>query len=297
MTSTETGAVVVEKVAGKSTVTRCFSKYPLKFIIPNKVGGLKTDAVWIYSLTYGGGIVSGDSISCSFSVGDGCVAVLTTQASTKVYKTLANKCSYQSLEAKVGRDALFVVIPDPVACFSTARYSQRQIFRVLSDSNLVLVDWFTSGRYESGEKWEFGFYKSTNNIFSEDGQPIFLDSVLLEQGSIGSIAERMQDYQVIAMVIILGPMLRDIQARVQENVRKMMSGSLHTTRRATGCSAASNSAFHSSKPDFIASCSAFGHMGVGLNIRVAAKTTEAIQQFLCHQLASLEPLLGATPYH
>ncbi|KAL9258709.1 Urease accessory protein D-like protein [Drosera capensis] len=155
MASTETGAVVVEKVAGKSTVTRCFSKYPLKFIIPNK----------------------GDSISCSFSVGDGCVAVLTTQASTKVYKTLANKCSYQSLEAKVGRDALFVVIPDPVACFSTARYSQRQIFRVLSDSNLVLVDWFTSGRYESGEKWEFGFYKSTNNIFSEDGQPIFLDTV------------------------------------------------------------------------------------------------------------------------
>lgn len=33
----ETGEVRVEKVGGKSTVTRCFSRYPLKFIIPTKV--------------------------------------------------------------------------------------------------------------------------------------------------------------------------------------------------------------------------------------------------------------------
>ena len=31
------GAVVIEKVAGKSAVSRCFSKYPIKFIIPRKV--------------------------------------------------------------------------------------------------------------------------------------------------------------------------------------------------------------------------------------------------------------------
>lgn len=33
----ETGEVVVERVEGKSTVIRCFSTYPLKFIVPNKV--------------------------------------------------------------------------------------------------------------------------------------------------------------------------------------------------------------------------------------------------------------------
>lgn len=85
----ETGKVVVEKIGGKSTVIRCFSKYPLKIIIPNKVnfqilihywnllgslfvclefwfhggfhfqvGSSQTDAVWIYTITYGGGIVS-----------------------------------------------------------------------------------------------------------------------------------------------------------------------------------------------------------------------------------------------
>ncbi|KHN25515.1 Urease accessory protein UreD [Glycine soja] len=80
----EMGSVVVEKVGGRSSVTSCFSRYPLKFIIPKKVGSSKTDAVWVYALNYGGGIVSGDNISCKFSVGDTCTMVLTTQGSTKV---------------------------------------------------------------------------------------------------------------------------------------------------------------------------------------------------------------------
>ncbi len=71
------------------------------------------------------------------------------------------------------------VVPDPVTCFSTARYSQKQVFRVVPDSNLVIVDWITSGRHESGEKWDFDLYKSTNHIFLEDDQPLFLDTVML----------------------------------------------------------------------------------------------------------------------
>ncbi|PHU25772.1 Urease accessory protein D, partial [Capsicum chinense] len=94
----EIGKVIVEKVRGKATVTKCFSKYPLKFIIPRKVGSSKTDAVWIYTITYGGGIVSGDSITCDMTIGDGCTAVLATQASTKVYKAVGSKNSEQVLE-------------------------------------------------------------------------------------------------------------------------------------------------------------------------------------------------------
>ncbi|KAL9152256.1 hypothetical protein ABFS82_11G109700 [Erythranthe guttata] len=95
----ERGKVVVERVGGKSKVTRCFCKYPLKFIVPNKVGAAAAaDAVWIYTITYGGGIVSGDSIAFDVTVGDGCTAVFTTQSSTKVYKSLGSKSSQQTLE-------------------------------------------------------------------------------------------------------------------------------------------------------------------------------------------------------
>lgn len=93
-----TGVIKVEKVGDKSTVTSCFAKYPLKFIIPRKVGPSQIDAAWIYTITYGGGVVSGDCIKCEILICDGCTTVLTTQASTKVYKSIGSKFSEQVLE-------------------------------------------------------------------------------------------------------------------------------------------------------------------------------------------------------
>ncbi|KAI4351145.1 hypothetical protein L6164_005528 [Bauhinia variegata] len=295
-TGLETGAVVVEKVDGRSTPIRCLSKYPLKFIIPRKVGSSKTDAVWIYMLTYGGGVVSGDRISCKLSVGDACTAVLTTQASTKVYKSMGSKCSEQILEARVGSNALLAIIPDPVTCFSTARYSQKQVFNVSKDSSLVIVDWITSGRHERGEKWDFDLYKSTNNIFLEDDQPLFLDTILLESRNIVSIGEHMQDYQVIAMVILLGPQLQHIQNQVQDYVKRMMSQRFQHPSTAFSHQTGKNSDHCLSKPSFIASCSVFGPKGAGVVVRVAAVTTESVYRFLQQQLAPLEPVLGVSPY-
>lgn len=77
---------------------------------------------------------------------------------------------------------MLAVIPEPVTCFSTARYHQKQVFQVSANSNLVVVDWFTSGRYECGEKWDFSFYKSVNHIFLGD-QPLFIDSVRMTLSS------------------------------------------------------------------------------------------------------------------
>ncbi|XP_058096408.1 urease accessory protein D isoform X4 [Magnolia sinica] len=262
------GIVVVEKVGGKSKATRCFSKYPLKFIVPSKVASSKTDAVWIYSISYGGGIVSGDCISCKVSVGESCTAVLTTQASTKVYKSVGSKCSEQFLE--------------------------KQIFRVASDSSLVIVDWLTSGRHESGEKWDFELYKSTNNIFLDGNEPLFLDSVLLEQGSSTSIADRMQDYQVIAMVILVGPKLKHVQNQVQEDVKKMMTKRFYAP--ASPCGTKIESEYGLPKPALIASCSVFGPKDLGVVVRISAVTTESVYEFLRHHLASMESLLGASPY-
>ncbi|KAJ0018813.1 hypothetical protein Pint_12127 [Pistacia integerrima] len=281
-----TGKLVVEKVRGKSTVTRCFSKYPLKFIIPNKVGSSETDAVWIYTLTYGGGIVSGDSISCEFSIGDACTVVLTTQASTKVYKSLGSKCSEQIMENAIG--SAFVE--------STLTDSKNKSSEWFSDSNLVIVDWITSGRHESGEKWDFQLYKSTNNIFVDGDLPLFLDTVLLEQGGITNIAERMRDYQVIAMVILLGPKLKHIQNQVQENVKRLMSEQLYAPSIGLSHHGKTNSDHRLAKPTFIASCSVFGPKGIGIVVRIAAMTTESVYRFLQHQLSGMEPLLGVSPY-
>ncbi|CAO2044712.1 unnamed protein product [Urochloa humidicola] len=276
-----TGAVRVEKVRGRSVLTRCFARYPLKLIAPSKVGPASCDVVWLYALTYGGGIVSGDTISCTVSIGDGCTAAITTQASTK---------------ASVGEDALLAVIPDPVTCFSTARYHQKQVFQISANSNLVIVDWFTSGRYECGEKWDFCFFKSVNHIFLGD-QPLFIDSVLLEQGSNCSIAEQMKEYNVIAMVVLVGPKLKSMQEQMQDEVRKLMSGQLRPPTSGGSLYAIRSQPLQRPQmPPLVASCSPFGRTGTGMVARVAAVSTELVYGFLRQHLAALEPFLGAPPY-
>ncbi|PKA64085.1 hypothetical protein AXF42_Ash005097 [Apostasia shenzhenica] len=291
----ETGIVAVEKIDGKSTATRCFSRYPLKLIVPKKAGSSTIDAVWVCSLSYGGGFVSGDHIVVGLSVGEDCTLALTTQASTKVYKSIDSKISDQVLEARVGRNALLAVIPDPVTCFSNAIYSQKQVFRVFSDSNLVIVDWFTSGRHESGEKWEFELYKSTNNIFLEGDEPLFFDTVLLEQTSTASIAQRMEGYQVVGMIIIIGPKLKHIQDSIENEIKHTMAGFFRIPTPASMKKMSSESRKEPSRPPLLASCSYFGSKA-GLLVRLVSTTTETVYAFLRHHLSSLEQFLGAPPY-
>ncbi|KAM0002919.1 putative urease accessory protein UreD [Helianthus debilis subsp. tardiflorus] len=196
--------------------------------------------------------------------------------------------------ASIGNGGLLVVIPDPVTCFSTAKYSQKQAFRIMSGSSLLVVDWITSGRHESGEKWDFILYKSTNHIYME-AKPLFLDTVLLENGNVTSIAERMQDYQVIAMVILLGPKLKHIQNQIQEDVKKIMSEQLHAPSMGGRTKAINGDGY--TKPPLVASCNSFGPKGIGSVVRIAATTTESVYGFLRSQLAGLEPLMGLCPYH
>ncbi|XP_057830762.2 urease accessory protein D isoform X1 [Cryptomeria japonica] len=296
---TPTGRIVIQKVAGRSAVTSIYARYPLKFIRPTKAVSSDIDAVWIYTVSYGGGIVSGDSVTCTMTIGEGCTAVLTTQASTKVYKSVGSKDSGQLLEAQVGRSALLAVLPDPVTCFSSARYSQKQVFYVASDSNLVLVDWLTSGRRMRGEIWDFELYKSTNNIYLEGNQPLFLDSTLLEQGAGLSVADRMQAFHVVAMLVILGPKMAFIQNQVQAKIRE------RNTELFGRRSHSSNPNYKKGKLDIenkesnevlLASCSVFGPLDTGLVVRISATSTELVYKFLREHLASIEPFIGTSPY-
>lgn len=128
-------------------------------------------------------------------------------------------------QARIGSGALLAVIPDPVTCFSTAKYSQKQVFRVSADSNLLIVDWITSGRHESGERWDFELYKSTNHIFLEGDQPLFLDAVIfLFQMLLCCCVLNMADFQcsLTAIQILIPKKLKKINSNTDKEVVLIM---------------------------------------------------------------------------
>eukprot|EP00250_Pteridium_aquilinum_P035636 c9749_g1_i1 orf=424-990(+) len=185
-----------------------------------------------------------------------------------------------------------MMLPDPVTCFAAAKYKQFQAFYLASDANLVLVDWCTSGRRERGEVWSFENYRSTNQIFLEGKGPLLLDSICLENGITSTILERMQTFQVVAMVTIYGPRLQCLCRQLEESIQLLNQRDLNSRSRGKS---------YSNKPgvlisDLLVSCSTFGPSEDGLVVRIVSNTTELVYNFLRHHLASLSALTGVSPY-
>ena len=191
--------------SGSHTVlTRAFATSPAKLIASNGRGA----TCWVYAATLGGGLVGGDDIQIRADVTAGARALLTTQASTKVYRSLRR--SRQTLTANVDADALLAVVPDPIVCFANADFVQTQRYDLHADASLVMVDWMTSGRHAVGERWAFSRYESRFDI-RRGSHRVFLDGLVLEP-DVDAVVERMGRFDVLLTAIITGPLVRECRA-------------------------------------------------------------------------------------
>lgn len=256
---------------GADTVlTRSFATSPVKVFATR--GG--RSACWVYAATLGGGLVGGDELQMTVEVEAGARALLTTQASTKVYRSL--RPASQTLSATVDAGGLLAVVPDPVVCFASAHFAQTQNYALSGDASLLVVDWMTSGRHQAGERWAFSRYESRLAI-SRDGRPIFYDAFVLEP-DLDSIVERMGRFEVVLTAVLMGPLIRHAADLILEEVSR--------------APVVKNS-------DFIASASKFGGSGPGDSgalLRIAGVSAEQVGRALRGYLTFLSPLLGDDPW-
>ncbi len=174
-------------------------------------------AAWVYTSSYGGGLVDGDRIALDVDVGPGAAAFLSTQASTKVYRSPRGTST--ELHARISTEGFLAVIPDPTVCFAASRYEQVQSFDLSEGSGLVLVDWVSSGRHASGERWAFHEYVARLRARVE-GRLVLHDALAL-RGDDGDLRDRLGRFDVLAVLLILGMRLRDRAAELAARVAEM----------------------------------------------------------------------------
>ena len=197
--------------SGTDTVlTRAFATSPAKLIASKGRGS----TCWVYAATFGGGLVGGDDIRLRADVTAGARALLTTQASTKVYRS--EHRSRQSLTATVGANALLAVVPDPIVCFAAADFAQQQRYDLHADASLVMVDWMTSGRHAAGERWAFSRYESRFDI-RRGSRRVFFDGLVLEPGA-DTVVARMGRFNVYVTAIVSGPLVDAAAAELVSEV-------------------------------------------------------------------------------
>jgi urease accessory protein len=260
-----TGFLDVARVERRSVVRRAFATSPLRLLTPKNHGS----AAWVYASSYGGGLLGGDDLRLTVNVGPEASVFLSSQASTKVYRSHAS-ASLQ-LEAGVAAGGQLIVWPDPVVCFAGATYRQAQRVELAAGAGLILVDTLSSGRRASGERWQFAEYCSRLTV-RYDGRPILVDALRLSPAE-GELARRMRRFDVISTVVIAGPRWRDAaqQALAAVAERRVERGS-----------------------DMLVAAAPL--RDVGCLLRIAGRSLEQVSGSIRGWLSSIHSLLNDDPW-
>jgi len=237
-----------------------------------------------YTLSYGGGLVSGDDIALECCVGNDRTLVLLTQGNTKIFKPSdATSRQRQMLEIEVEAKASIILLPAPVTCFAQASYQQFQTIRLANDtSSVILLDWLTSGRTSRGEAWEFANYRSENSI--RLGPKLIAQDVLWLKNDpiMGSIRSRVEPYQCYATLLLFGPIARTIIDRFEiewDDIRQ-----ISLARKP-----------NQEPKDILWSFSSLLG-GKGAIVRCAGLEIETVRTWLKYRLKSLDEVLGRDLY-
>ena len=167
--------LAVAPVRQQSRLVASRSFQPLKIINPAAPAGPACHAVLA---SYGGGLLAGDSIRLRVRCEAGSRLLLTTQANTRIFKSIDGRQAEQITEGYVAENALAVVLPDPLVPQADSRYHQAQHWHLAPTATLLLADWWHAGRTDTGEKFAFTTF-STELRVSVAGRLTLLDRFAL----------------------------------------------------------------------------------------------------------------------
>jgi urease accessory protein len=260
-----TGILEIARVDRRSVVRRSFATSPLRWLTPRNHG----PAAWVYASSYGGGLVGGDTLRVTVNIGAGASAFVSSQASTKIYRSRDRTSA--ELTATVSAGGHLVLWPDPVVCYAGSTFHQAQCVDLHEDASLILVDTMTSGRRASGERWQFVEYANRITV-RQDGRLVLFDSTRLS-GVEGNLAARMGRFDVLSSVAIIGPRFRENARAIAETI-----AARPIERRA----------------DLLVSAAPLGDSGCLL--RVAGRSTEQVAGMVRGHLSFLPCALGDDPW-
>ncbi|EIN14100.1 UreD-domain-containing protein [Punctularia strigosozonata HHB-11173 SS5] len=282
------GLIKLECHGSAAKFSQLSAKYPLKLLSPRvSVDGVAV----VYILSYGGGLVGGDTIDVRIEVGRDAVLLLLSQGSTKVFKTRPGRRASQDITAtttqafttEVKGNGTVLLLPDPVTCFRSASYHQSQVFHLSGAGSAAILDWFTSGRKALGEEWAFTRYHSVNELWVE-GKLIAKDAMLLEdpsnhpaQLSTRGLRERLSPYSCYANLLLYGPVLQPVIQELTALYDRL-------------------TVFKRTQPEpLIWSLSPISGQ-LGYIVRAAGMETEDVKQFLARALRPLQAVVGEDLY-
>jgi urease accessory protein len=192
--------LTVALVRGQSRLVACHSAQLLKVF---HLGSVPAVCHVVLS-SYGGGLVAGDIIRLRVAAEAGTRLVVSTQASTRIFRSIDGAVAEQHTVGELAENTLAVVFPDPVVPQAGSRYRQTQAWHLHPTALLLLVDWFHSGRMDQGEQFAFTALHSELRV-RVAGRLVLLDRFDFEPAeNIATSPANFAGYQTFFSVFLVG---------------------------------------------------------------------------------------------
>lgn len=199
-------ALDMESKNGKTVAKDVFFQGAFKVMRPVYLAG-GTHPCY-YLLNPGGGFLDGDTYRMDISLDADTQLTLTTQSSTKVYKTPTQEV-YQESHFYLGKDSYLEYIPDALIAYADARFFQYNIFHLEQGAAFFYADILTPGWSPEGKAFRYDQLRLKNVVYLE-GQLAAFDHIKLQPSSqymdeIGF----MEGYTHLGSLIVVGPKTSD----------------------------------------------------------------------------------------
>ncbi len=173
-----------------------------------------------------GGVVGGDELAISASVGDGAHALLSTPGAAKWYRC-NGRVSRQQLRIDIGRDGALEWLPQETILFNDADVVLDSHVELQAGARYLGCEILCFGRTASGERFGRGRVRQSLKIHS-GGKPVFVEQgTLMGNGSMIHSALGLSGHTVCASLIaVVGvgrPLTNTVISRVRETCTPLVN--------------------------------------------------------------------------
>lgn len=125
-----------------------------------------------YLVNLGGGYVDGDRYRTEINLSEQAHLLLTTQSSTKIYKTFKRPVVHET-EISLAPGSYLEYLPDPIIAYEFARFKQDTVIHLQRGATLVYAEIVTPGWSPDGRLFSYDWVQLRTRIYQDDELVLF----------------------------------------------------------------------------------------------------------------------------
>ena len=168
--------IVLEKKNGNTVISEKRFDGLIKLSPTIHLDSEKVSTYFIVGL--GGGYVEGEKYKYIINLKEDSRAIITTQASTKVYKCVHGEKTQQKTVINLKKNSVLEYITDSVILYKDAIYKQINEIHMDESATLIYSDGITSGWCREGVEFPYSSVQLKNNVYI-DNKLVLLDNLVV----------------------------------------------------------------------------------------------------------------------